>query len=452
METICTKRNWFFIIYVMIFAGVGGVLYGYDIGVISGALPFLKQEIQLSPDQLSIIVAAVLGGGSIATLVSGALADKFGRRPMIILAALVFIFGIFLLINAQSYSIVLLGRLVQGVGVGIVTIVIPLYLVESVPSRFRGRGIAIFQCFLTAGIMLASVIDLRLIESGDWRKMFSFALVPAAILLIGTLGLSESPRWLFKKEKFAKAQKALARCNEQEEVKREMAEMQNLSQGVNQARSLIFQKRYFIPFLLALAIACLNQLTGINSFLQFSTYMLQQSGLSSHFVSMLGTVGITLTNFLVTILAFFLIDKVGRKKLMCIGTAGIVLSLLAVGAFAHFMLPGLMQGYLTVAGMLVYIFCFAIGPGVVVWLAISEILPTAIRGNGMAICLFANSLVSTVLAGAFMRIAESWGYAADFWLCAFFTIFYFFIVYRYFPESKEKTLEEVEEEFRKKYQ
>lgn len=451
MKQVALHR--FFMLYVMIFAGIGGVLYGYDIGVISGALPFLKQDIGLSSDQLSIIVAAVLGGGSIATLVSGALADTLGRRPMIIIAAIVFILGIVMVMNAQSYFLVLSGRLIQGVGVGIIIIVVPLYLVETIPSHLRGRSIATFQCFLTAGIMLASVVDLRLIESGDWRKMFSFALVPAVVLLFGALGLSESPRWLFKKGKIDQAKKALNRCNAASETQRELAEMQALSiNSPKTAFSLLLQKRYFIPFLLALAIACLNQLTGINSFLQFSTYMLQQSGLSSHFVSMLGTVGITLTNFLVTILAFFFIDKVGRKKLMCVGTAGIVLALLAVGAFSYLMPPGLFQGYLTVAGMLVYIFCFAIGPGVVVWLAISELLPTAIRGNGMAICLFANSLISTLLAGFFMHISEAWGYAADFWLCAFFTMVYFLVVYRYLPESKAKTLEEVEEEFRKKYQ
>ena len=447
-----SASHWFSVVYIMCFAGIGGVLYGYDIGVISGALPFLQQDTQLLPSQLSIIVAAVLGGGALATLVSGTLADWFGRKIMILVAAIIFIIGILILINSSTYLGVLAGRLTQGVGVGIVTIIVPLYLVETLPTQFRGRGVTLFQCFLTAGIMLASVVDLQLVDSGNWQAMFAIALVPAVILFLGTVGLSESPRWLFKNNKLEKAKTALLKCNPVEETKREIAEMHSLAEdNAQRANQTIFQKCYLIPFLTALAIACANQLTGINSLLQFSTYILKQSGLSSDFVSMLGTLGITMTNFLVTIIAFFLIDKVGRKRLMCFGTAGIVIALFVLGLFSYFIPTGLLQGYLIIGGMLVYIFCFAIGPGVIVWLSLSEILPTAIRGNGMAACLFINSLVSTVLAGVFLQIAERWGYAANFWLCSFFTVFYFILVYRYLPESKEKTLEEIEEDFRKKY-
>lgn len=448
-----SKSHWISIIYIMCFAGIGGALYGYDIGVIAGALDFLQKDTHLSTSQLSIIVSAVLGGGALATLVSGVLADWVGRKKMILISAVIFMIGILVLINSTSYSGVLTGRLIQGVGVGIVTIIVPLYLVETLPSKFRGRGVTLFQCFLTAGIMLASLINLQFVESGNWQMMFAVALVPAGILFLGTLGLSESPRWLFKNNKLEKANKALLRCNDPDEAKLEMAEMRNLiEESTSKNQHSIFHKRYIIPFLIALGIACANQLTGINSLLQFSTYILKQSGLPSDFVSMLGTLGITFTNFLVTILAFFLIDKIGRKRLMCFGTAGMVISLFVLGMFSHFLSAGLTQGYLIILGLLAYIFCYAIGPGVIVWLALSEILPTAIRGNGMAACLFINSLISTVLASVFLQIADRWGYAADFWLCSFFTIFYFILVYKYLPESKEKTLEEIEEEFRQKYE
>lgn len=453
MQQQFSKSHWFSIVYIMCFAGIGGVLYGYDIGVIAGALDFVKIEMVLTEHQLSTIVSAVLGGGALATLFSGVLADWFGRKKMILLAAIIFAIGIYILINATDYAGALIGRLIQGVGVGIVTILVPLYLVETLPSEMRGRGVTLFQCFLTAGIMLASLVNLQFAYSGNWQAMFAIALVPAAILFVGTIGLSESPRWLFKKNKLEKAQRALLRCNDSAEVKREMAEMHSLAEDEAQKKQhTIFQKRYIIPLLIALGIACANQLTGINSLLQFSTHILKQSGLSSDFVSMLGTLGITLTNFLVTVIAFFLIDKIGRKRLMCFGTLGMVIALFALGMFSYFMPTGLTQGYLIVLGMLVYIFCFAIGPGVIVWLALSEILPTAIRGNGMAACLFVNSMVSTALASVFLQIAEHWGYSANFWLCGFFTVFYFILVYKFLPESKDKTLEEIEEEFRQKYE
>lgn len=430
----------------MLFAGIGGMLYGYDIGVISGALPFMQQEIALSTVQLSMIVAAVLGGGSIATLVSGGLADVFGRKRLIVAAACIFIIGVIFLISADTFVGVLVGRIIQGVGVGIVTIVVPLYLVETMPHRYRGRSIAIFQCFLTAGILLASVVDLKFLDNGDWRVMFACALIPGALLFLGAYKLCESPRWLLTKGKELAARKALACCNDPAEVEKELLEMKTL-QRQHITKTNFFKKQYRVPFFIALAIACLNQMTGINSLLQFSTFIIMKSGLTSPMVSMLGTLGITLLNFLTTILAFFLIDKVGRRPLMLIGTAGITAALIFLASVSFFVPISPLQGYLTIAGMLVYIMAFAIGPGVIVWLCLSEILPTPIRGNGMAVCLFANSLTSTVLAGVFLAIAHAVGYAGNFMLCGIATLLYFILVYRFLPESNQKTLEEIEQNF-----
>lgn len=440
------NKQWFYTLYIMLFAGIGGMLYGYDIGVISGALPFMQQEIALSTTQLSMIVAAVLGGGSIATLVSGGFSDIFGRKKLIIAAACIFIVGVICLISANTFIGVLTGRIIQGIGVGVVTIVVPLYLVETIPHRYRGRSIAIFQCFLTAGILLASVVDLKFLDNGDWRVMFACALIPGAFLLMGAYKLCESPRWLFVKGKDNDAKKALAYCNDQAEVEKELLEMKAL-QRKHVAKINFFKREYRVPFLIALAIACLNQLTGINSLLQFSTFIIMKSGLTSAMVSMLGTLGITLLNFLTTLLAFCLIDKVGRRPLMLIGTAGITVSLFFLACVSYFIPISALQGYLTIAGMLVYIMAFAIGPGVIVWLCLSEILPTPIRGNGMAVCLFANSLTSTVLAGLFLEIAHKMGYTGNFMLCGIATFIYFILVYRFLPESNQKTLEEIEQNF-----
>lgn len=440
------NKRWFYTLYIMLFAGIGGMLYGYDIGVISGALPFMQQEIALSTVQLSMIVAAVLGGGSIATLVSGGLSDVFGRKKMIVAAACIFILGVICLISANTFAGVLVGRIIQGVGVGIVTIVIPLYLVETMPYRYRGRSVAIFQCFLTAGILLASVVDLKFLDDGDWRVMFACALIPGVLLLLGAYKLCESPRWLLTAGKELDARRALAGCNDPAEVEKEFQEMKAL-QKQHVSKTNFFKKEYRIPFFIALAIACLNQLTGINSLLQFSTFIIMKSGLTSVMVSMLGTLGITLLNFLTTILAFFLIDKVGRRPLMLVGTAGITVSLLFLACVAFLVPISAFQGYLTIAGMFVYIMAFAIGPGVIVWLCLSEILPTPIRGNGMAVCLFANSLTSTILAGVFLEIAHQVGYVGNFALCGVATLLYFILVYRFLPESNQKTLEEIEQSF-----
>lgn len=438
--------QWFYVLYIMLFAGIGGMLYGYDIGVISGALPFMQQEISLNALQLSMIVAAVLGGGSLATLVSGGLSDIFGRKKLIMTAACIFIVGVLCLIFSETFMGILIGRIIQGIGVGIITIIIPLYLVETVPYEYRGRSIAIFQCFLTAGILLASVVDLKFLDHGDWRVMFACALIPGALLLLGTFKLCESPRWLLVKGRDVDARTALSYCNDTHEVEKELQEMKAL-QRKNINKVHFFDKKYRVPFLIALAIACLNQMTGINSLLQFSTFIIMKSGLHSVAISMLGTLGITLLNFLTTVLAFFLIDKVGRRPLMLIGTAGITLSLTFLAAVSFFVPISTLQGYLTIAGMLAYIVAFAIGPGVIVWLCLSEILPTPIRGNGMAVCLFANSLTSTLLASGFLEISKWVGYAGNFMLCGIATLLYFILVYRFLPESNQKTLEEIEQVF-----
>lgn len=440
------NKQWLYTLYIMLFAGIGGMLYGYDIGVISGALPFMQQEIALNTLQLSMIVAAVLGGGSIATLLSGGLSDVFGRKKLIVMAAVIFIVGVICLISADTFLSVLIGRIIQGIGVGIVIIVVPLYLVETVPHQYRGRSIAIFQCFLTAGILLASVVDLKFLDNGNWRVMFACALIPGALLLLGAYNLCESPRWLLTKGKEEQAKKALACCNDSIEADKEWQEMK-LLQRKHITKTNLFKKEYRAPFFIALAIACLNQMTGINSLLQFSTFIIMKSGLTSVFVSMLGTLGITLLNFLTTLLAFFLIDKIGRRPLMLIGTAGITLSLVFLAGVSFFIPISSLQGYLTIAGMLTYIMAFAIGPGVIVWLCLSEILPTPIRGNGMAVCLFANSLTSTLLAGVFLEIAHKLGYAGNFILCGASTLLYFILVYRFLPESNQKTLEEIEQNF-----
>ena len=205
----------------------------------------------------------------------------------------------------------------------------------------------------------------------------------------------------------------------------------------------VTQRNHFIPFLIALAVASLNQLTGINSILQFVTLILHSTGLSSEFVSMLGSVGVGLINFIVTIIALSLIDKIGRKPLLIIGTAGTVVALFFSGYICTWT-DSLLKGELLTLGLFVFIFFFAIGPGVVVWLVLSELLPMSIRSKGMAICLFVNSAISAILASIFLIMAHRLGFQSVFWLCGSCTILYFLLAMYALPETKNKTLEEIE--------
>jgi sugar porter (SP) family MFS transporter len=442
------KKYKSYVLYVMFFAGLGGFLYGFDVGVITGAIVFMQKELNLSERELSFIVAAVLGGGSIATLFSGFLADLISRKNMIIIAALLFIIGIFLTITSHSYNAILWGRLVQGIGVGVIIIVMPLYIIETTPAALRGRSVTLFQLFLTAGILVSSASDVLFHKSGNWRAMFSIALIPGVIFFIGSLFLVKSPRWLFKNGYKEKAKEVLMRIvdkNEAEKSIKELLEIEKVSKsGLSFSIKLFFSKPYFIPCMLALSVAILNQLTGINSLIQFSTYIINKSGISSVLVSMTGTVGITFMNFIVTLIAFTIIDKWGRRPLVIMGTLGTAISLIFLGFISFFLKASPLQGYLTILGLIMFICFFAIGPGVVVWLAISEILPLKIRSITMSIALFANSLTSAVLAAFFMDLSKFIGYAANFWFCGLCTFIYFIVVYYLLPETKGKTLEEIE--------
>ncbi|MBU1926380.1 MAG: sugar porter family MFS transporter [Gammaproteobacteria bacterium] len=438
-----------FSIFIILFAGLGGILYGYDIGIIAGALIFIKQEIVLTHAQISTLVAAVLGGGSIAILIAGPLADRFGRRRIISVSAIIFIVGILLLVSSHHFIGILIGRLIEGIGVGIITVIIPLYLAESAPSSIRGMGVTAFQLFLTGGILCAYLFSLIFAPTHSWRAMFLCSLVPATLLGIGSLLIIESPRWLFFKGKKEQALQALSNSRSAQETEHDVFLMTQLEIKNNkkQQKEHLFQRHILFPFAIALAVAVLTQLTGINVFLQLSTLILQHSGLHSNVQSMLGSVSVGLVNFVITAVAMLCIDRIGRKPLLLIGTGGLTLSLIYLGAIQYFLSPGTLQGYLTISGFIFFILFFAIGPGVVVWLAISELMPMSIRGKGIAICLFANSLASTLFAMIFLSLVKQIGYAGVFWMCGGFTFLYLLLAVFFIPETKDKSLEEIEQYF-----
>jgi len=433
---------------IIAFAAIGGMLYGYDIGILAGAFPFLSKEIPMTTAQLHFMPGAVLFGGAFATLITGPLSDLWGRRKLIIAASIIFLIGVSMVGFANDYLPLLSGRLIQGIGIGIITIVIPLYLAEAVPAEIRGKALCAFQLLLTAGILLASLIGWFLTPSGNWRGMFFSALVPGILLLFCSLLLPESPRWLVLKNKFDQALNILSRSRPIFAAKDELTQMmQVFSMHKTGERSSLWQRKFLVPLTIVFVIACLQQLTGINSLLQLAPVILRSAGLPSDVIAMLGAVAITAVNFLVTVIAMFLVDKVGRRFLLCIGTGGIVISLIYSGLVSFILPTSILKGELLLIGVLFFILFFAIGPGVVIWLVLSELLPSRIRGSGMATALFLNSMTSAVLATMFLGLAESIGYSGVFWLCAFTTLLYFLIVFFFVPETNKKTLEEIETHF-----
>lgn len=449
MENEVKYNKWLLSVAVF-FAAIGGMLYGYDIGIINGALGPIKAEFDLSDTQLSFLAGSVLYGGAFATLFSGYFADLFGRKRIIIAASTIFLISVFMIYYAESYTTLFIGRLVQGVAVGIIIIVIPLYISETVPSQVRGRATVSFQLMLTFGIVFANAASIVFIDMGhpdDWRDMFLTALIPGIIMFFGSFLLVKSPRWLAMKGQLKAALNTLLKTRQRPIAEKEF---DDLHSSIKAHRStepffqLLFHKHYFKPLIIVFLIAMLNQFTGINSFLQMSSIFLNKAGLHSAIAAMIGTTVATALNFAMTIISIIIADKVERKSIVAYGALGVVFALLYCAGISAFLAASEIKGYLLLVGFLLFIVFYAVGPGAFIWVMISELLPNKVRSKGMAIALFLNCLASSGLASAFLPLSEVFGFEGVFLLCAATTFIYFLIAKLLMPKTTGKTLEEIE--------
>jgi MFS transporter, SP family, solute carrier family 2 (myo-inositol transporter), member 13 len=575
--------------FLLLVAGLGGLLYGVDVGIIAGALPYLEATSGLNASQLSNVVAAVLLGSVISTLFAGLLADWMGRKLLMTLSGVLFVISIPLIALSHGYGPLIFGRLLQGISAGLIGVVVPLYLAECLAASNRGKGTGIFQWLLTLGITTAAIVGIyfsirvdevakladpaRLIAFKDtaWRSIFWVSLPPGLLFVIGSIMVAESPRWLFRRGKRDAALAALLRSRNSEQANLELAEMEHAaaaekaqtSAGTKVKESLL-RRKYVIPFVLACVILACNQATGINSIIGYNTNILLQSGLSdvqAHW----GYVIFTIVNFLTTIGGVMLVDRKGRKFLLSVGTAGIILSLICTallfrqterlrmdskGAIQSMVtsdqkltltynqtlagtllsstgdaarqiagrptslvviysygdfraatkaarsddtaeipieitrescvpdnkivaffsnpfgdldaarqaplkidnalitpLPSQRSGWRVAITLFIFMAFYAVGPGVCVWLALSELMPTRIRSNGMSIALLLNQAVATGIAATFLPTVGKYGYSAMFFGFAACTVIYFITAAFFLPETKGKTLEEIEAHF-----
>jgi MFS transporter, SP family, solute carrier family 2 (myo-inositol transporter), member 13 len=563
---------------LLLVAGLGGLLYGVDVGIIGGALPYLEATSGLNASQLSIIVAAVLLGSVISTLFAGLLADWLGRKPLMMISGAIFVLSIPVIALSHGFGPLFLGRLLQGISGGFVGIVVPLYLAECLSAQDRGKGTGAFQWLLTLGIFLAALIGIYysyrvsgLISSSSpeallqvkdqaWRRIFWMSMPPGILFLVGSLFVAESPRWLYRRGRTDQALNALLRSRTTEQATAELEEMKQISLATpkGSARDSLLQRKYVLPFLLACVILFCNTATGINSIIGYNTDILLQSGLSDLHAHW-GYVLFTFLNFLMTLIGMTLVDRKGRKFLLTLGTSGIIVCLLFVGILfrsieknrydvrdsiqsrvgpdqkllLHFdqsdakgllpantftsdrlalsviysyggfeaatramrsaegeapipidrqsslpsskveaffrdpfasldeartaplkiehayisPLPDAVHGWLVALGLYGFVAFYALGPGVCVWLALSELMPTRIRSNGMSIALVINQMVSTTLAAIFLPVVGKYGYSMMFFLFCGFTLIYLLTAAFFLPETKGKTLEEIEAHF-----
>jgi len=347
-------RKIFYNRFLLIVAGLGGLLYGVDVGIIAGALPYLEATSGLTGNQLSTVVAAVLLGSVISTLFAGLLADWMGRKSLMTLSGIMFVISIPMIALANGYGTLVIGRLLQGVSAGLIGVVVPLYLAECLVASNRGKGTGVFQWLLTLGIAAAALIGLlfsfrldHIAKLGDaqaifnfknsaWRGIFWVSLPPGLLFVVGSLMLAESPRWLLRRGKKDAAYAALLRSRTTAQADLELREMEDTAAAEKtkaageKTKESLLRRKYVIPFVLACIILACNQATGINSIIAYNTNILLQSGLSD-LAAHIGYVLFTFVNFFVTFGAVVLVDRKGRKFLLTLGTAGIIVSLICTG-------------------------------------------------------------------------------------------------------------------------
>ena len=425
-------------------SALGGMLFGYDIGVISGAILFIKKDFSLSAGVEEVVVGSVLLGSLVGAAVGGILADSFGRRKLLMVTAFVFGLGAIAAALAPDSAWLIAARIVAGAAIGIASFVAPLYISEIAPVDIRGKLVSINQLALTGGIVVSYLIDYVFADTQAWRWMFAMALIPAAAFGFGLMFIPDSPRWLVSRGRAAQARVALTRIRPREEVEDELRRIQH-SVGQQQANwSELLSPMLRSAMIVGVGLAIAQQITGINTVIYYAPTILRLAGLSSASVAILASVGVGVANVILTVAAMQLIDQVGRRPLLLVSLAGMALSLFVLGlAFALPQASGNL-GWIALSSLMGYVGSFAIGLGPVFWLVLSEIYPLHIRGRAMSIATAVNWSVNLIVALTFLTLTQVLGNAATFWLYGIVSIgawlFAFFLV----PETKDKTLEEIE--------
>lgn len=459
---------------LFLMCGLSGLLYGIDMGLIAPALPYIRATCDFTEAQLSGIVAAVLLGCIPGVMCAAWIAEKTGRLASLKAAAIVFAVAVpVICLSGGNFWVMFTGRLMQGVGCGFMGIAAALYVVECASSRNRGRGTGMIQLVLTVGLVVAALIGLvATMFFGDaasdavsdaskrhaWQMMFWVSIVPAFVLFAGLFRLKESPRWLFKKGRREEALASLMMNNDEATARRTVAEMEanDRSQMVEASdgsvkRDSLFQRKYLLPLALAMLAPVFNQASGVNSLMNYSVVLMQRAGLAGTDANW-ADAAIKFVCFLFTCVAMALVDRKGRKFLLTIGTSGITVGLLSVGGLFYAVEHGAMQagpvaGWAIAAAFIVFIASFAVGPGVCVWLAMTELMPLRVRAGGMMVAQFVAMGVSYGLAQTFLPWSARFGDSSVFLTLAVVSVGYFATVVFFLPETKGKSLEEIESHF-----
>ncbi len=428
-------------------AALGGLLFGYDTGVISSALLFIRQDLALSPTVQGIVVGIVLAGAMIGAAGAGYLSDRFGRRRVILVAALLFVAGALLSASATGLFLLLAGRFFVGLAIGVASMLTPLYLAEIAPASQRGAIVSLNQLCITIGILASYLVGAALARTDDgWRWMLGIGALPGLILLGGMLVLPESPRWLAGHGRPADAGAALKRLRAGADVSAELDDLRSdiAREGRLHARwNDLLSPRLRIPLVIGIGLAMFQQITGINTVIYFAPEIFQSAGLSSAATSILATAGVGAVNVIMTIVSIRLIDRLGRRQLLIWSLGGMIATLLVLAGAFYGGAPGQLA-WISVASVAIYVGFFAVGLGPVFWLLISEIFPLALRGRAMSLATVANWGFNFVVSATFLDLVGAVGTAGTFFIYAILSIAALIFIAALVPETRGVSLEQIE--------
>jgi MFS transporter, SP family, galactose:H+ symporter len=428
-------------LYVAAVAALGGLLFGYDTGVISGALLFVKRSFHLGSTGQSVVVSAVLVGAVIGAGAAMLIGDRIGRKVLIAASAVVFIAGTAVAAGATGVGVLIVGRAILGVAIGLSSSVVPVYIAEISPERRRGGFVALFQLAITVGIFLAYVVDYAFASIHGWRWMFLCGVVPALVLLAGVLVLPRSPRWLALAGRDEEAREVLAAIGEGD-VDEELAEIEASFDHAQAGWRELWAPLARNALLVGLGLGVFQQFIGINTVIYYAPTILQFAGFKSATVSILATMGVGAVNVGMTVVAVRLIDRVGRRPLLLGGLIPMALSLVAIGV--AFDLGSGPVRWIAIASLIVYVASFAVSWGWGFWLLNAELYPLEVRGRGTALVVMVQWIANLAVSLTFLLLIHAIGKPATFWLYAGVCMVAIVFTAAVVPETRGKTLEEIE--------
>ena len=441
-----SKKQKFMLVIMSIVAALGGLLFGYDTGVISGAILFIKKDFDLTSFQVAWIISIVALGAIAGALSAGGLTDKFGRKKVILTSSLIFILAAIALAWSPSPTWIIFGRLVVGIAIGVTSATAPLYIAELSPLSIRGALVSLNQLAITIGILLAYVAGLAFSKTHDWRTMFLIAAVPAAIQFIFMCFFPESPRWLVLHKKKKQALEILERYRgSKSDAKLEIDHISKINKQDTGGWNHVLSKKVRAPLMAGITLTIIQQVTGINTIIYFAPTIFQFAGFSSDKAAIFATTLVGIVNVLMTFVAIWLLDRVGRKPLLVTGLGGMVLSLIVLGIGFIFVKDSTVLAWTSVVSMMCYIGFFAYSLGPIAWLINSEIFPLKVRGKAMGIATCFNWGSNFLVTLSFLWFIQHISATGTFWLYAVLGIFGIWFIIKRIPETNHKSLEEIEE-------